>query len=308
MQNQLIYLDQNVIGLQQEGKLGLRKSDDYIWVFSKEHFAEIKRSKDPTQYIEVLDQLDAKLLALKLDENWKITDQTEVSWDKTPGQCFDEYLEATGDVDFDETIFDPLQVWLNGGGDEGPLRDLPDKLAAQIIDILKADPILAANELSRLEESRKKYDAMTDELVDKGNDIAQVRTAFGDSKGRIGSLSGDNVLEQIWSIVSPACKNVGINQFFGFEPIDNMGYQKWPVYLGIVGCCSVLDILGFQAEKKCRKVEKIANVRSDSGHIAMGAFCTAILTGDKRLLKRAKAIYEFKKIGTKPLLIEQKQG
>jgi len=75
------------------------------------------------------------------------------------------------------------------------------------------------------------------------------------------------------------------------------------MYLGIIGCNAVLDILGFQAEKKCRKLSKIHNVRSDAGHIAMGAFCSAILSEDKRLIKRAKAIYEYKCIGTSPILI-----
>ncbi len=95
------------------------------------------------------------------------------------------------------------------------------------------------------------------------------------------------------------------DQFFGFAPIDNQGYELWPVYLGIVGCNAVMDILGFQAEKKCRKISKIHNVRSDAGHIGMGAYCSAILSEDKRLVKRAKAIYEYKNIVTSSILIEK---
>lgn len=78
------------------------------------------------------------------------------------------------------------------------------------------------------------------------------------------------------------------------------------MYLGIVGCNAIMDILGFQAEKKCRKIRKIHNVRSDAGHIGMGAYCSAILSEDKRLVKRARAIYEYKDIGTSSILIERK--
>jgi hypothetical protein len=66
-----------------------------------------------------------------------------------------------------------------------------------------------------------------------------------------------------------------------------------------------MDFVGFQAEKKCRKIDKIPNIRSDAEHIAMGAFCTAILSEDKRQIRRAKAIYEYKGINTLPILIER---
>ena len=52
-----------------------------------------------------------------------------------------------------------------------------------------------------------------------------------------------------------------------------------------------------------QKNKKIHNVRSDAGHIAMGAYCSAILSEDKRLVKRAKAIYEYKNIGASPILV-----
>ena len=43
---------------------------------------------------------------------------------------------------------------------------------------------------------------------------------------------------------------VSCDQFFGFDPVDKQGYELWPLYLGIIGCNAVMDILGFQAEKK----------------------------------------------------------
>lgn len=305
MSKPLIYLDQNIIGLQLQGILNLSKRDDVIWVYSKEHFAEIRRSSEPEKYLGVLDAIDAKVLDLVLDENWKITGEARLNESGNPHQHYDSYIEATGDVDFDDTIFDPFQVWVNGGGDEGPLKELSEKFAQEILNLTSGLPFDTTEMTDKAQSIKPEFDSMIDEMISKGNDIQKTRAAFGDEKGTIGSISGEKQIEKIWEIISPTMHEADISrdQFFGFDPIEKQGYEFWPMYLGIIGCCSVLDILGFQAEKKCRKLDKIHNVRSDAGHIAMGAYCSAILSEDKRLVKRAKAIYEYKNIGTSPILI-----
>jgi len=59
-------------------------------------------------------------------------------------------IEAVGDVEFDDTIFDPFQVWVNGGGDEGPLKELSEKLAQEILNLTYGLPF-DANEMIDLE-------------------------------------------------------------------------------------------------------------------------------------------------------------
>ena len=308
MSNFLVYIDQNIIGLQLQGILNLRKRDDLVWVYSKEHFAEIRRSDDPEKYLGVLKDVDAKLLDLTLNENWKITGEAKLIGNGTPFQHYESYIDATGDVDFDDTIFDPFQVWVNGGGDEGPLKEISDKFAEQILRLTSELPFDTTEMTNKVESIKPEFDSMIEEMVSNGNDIKKTRAAFGDEKGKIGGISGEQQIQKIWEIISPAMQDTEISceQFFGFDPIDKQGYELWPMYLGIIGCCAVMDILGFQAEKKCRKIHKLHNVRSDSAHIAMGAFCAAILSEDKRLVKRARAIYEYKGIGTSPILVEKK--
>ncbi|MDH5633208.1 MAG: hypothetical protein OEZ10_09500 [Gammaproteobacteria bacterium] len=305
MSKPLIYIDQNIIGLQLQGIINLSKRDDVIWVYSKEHFAEIRRSNEPEKYLSVLDAIDAKLLDIVLDENWKITGEARLIENGTPYEHYDSYIEETGDVDVDDTIFDPFQVWVNGGGDEGPLKDLSEKFAQQILKLTSDLPFDTTEMTDKVMHIKPEFDSMVDEMISNGNDIHKTRSAFGDEKGAIGSVSGEKQIEKIWEIISPTMQGADIScdHFFGFDPIENQGYEIWPIYLGIIGCNSMLDILGFQAEKKCRKLNKIHNVRSDAGHIAMGAYCSAIISEDKRLVKRAKAIYEYKKIGTSPILV-----
>ena len=277
------------------------------WVYSKEHFAEIKRADDPEKYLNVLNEIGAKMLDLILDENWKITGEARLIEDLTPFENYQNYIEAIGNVEFDETIFDPFQVWMNGGGDEGPLKELSDNLANQVLQLTSDLPYNTTGMPNKIGAIKPELDSMVDDMISNGNDIKKTRAALGDKKGTLGAVSEEHQIAQIWEIISPTMEDSGMNcdQFFGFDPIDNQGYELWPVYLGIVGCNAVMDILGFQAEKKCRKISKIHNVRSDAGHIGMGAYCSAILSEDKRLVKRAKAIYEYKNIVTSSILIEK---
>jgi hypothetical protein len=305
MSKPLIYIDQNIIGLQLQGIISPAKRDDVIWVYSKEHFAEIRRSDEPAKYLDVLDAIDAKLLDLVLDENRKITSEASLNENGTPHQHYDNYIEANKNIDFDDTLFDPFQVWVNGGGDEGPLKNLSEKFAHQILSLTSGLPFEATEMTDKVNSIKPEFDSMIDEMISNGNDIEKTRAAFGDGKGAIGSISEEKQIEKIWEIIYPAMPGADIScdQFFGFAPNEKQGYGFWPIYLGIIGCNAVLDILGFQAEKKCRKLNKIHNVRSDAGHIAMGAYCSVILSEDKRLIKRAKAIYEYKNIGTAPILV-----
>lgn len=304
----LVYIDQNIIGLQLQGYINLCKRDDIKWVYSKVHFEEIRRSNNPEKYLGVLNDIGAIMLDLILDENWKITGEARLIEHASPFEHYQDYIEAIGDVEFDETVFDPFQVWVNGGGDVGPLKDLSDNLVDQILQLTSDLPYDTSEVTSKVEAIKRNVDSMVDDLISNGNDINITRAAFGDEKGRIGGVSGENQIAQIWEIISPTMKgsDISCDQFFGFDPIEKQDYELWPMYLGIVGCNAIMDILGFQAEKKCRKISKIHNVRSDSGHIGMGAYCSAILSEDKRLVKRARAIYEYKYIGTSSILIERK--
>lgn len=303
MSRHLVYIDQNVIGLHLEGKLRLSKLPELYWVYSKEHFAEIRRSSSVKQYLSALEEIDAKLLDLELNSDWKISGNARLIEHGKPTQHYGAYIEATGETDSCVNLFDPFIAWVNGGSDEGPFKELPDCLADQVLTLTKDLPLDSEFVLGALNALKPKFTDMIEQMLEQGNNITKTRKAFGGGKGAVGAISGENQLQQIWNIIGPACPGISCEQFFGFDPVDKQGYETWPTYLSIVGCCAVMDIVGFQAEKKCRKLDKIPNVRSDANHIAMGAFCSAILSEDKRLVRRAKAIYEYKGISTVPLLV-----
>jgi hypothetical protein len=301
MSKPLIYVDQNVLGLQLAGAINLARLTDVQWVYSTEHFAEIRRSTSPEKYLQALKDINAKRLELKL-ENWKITGEARLIDVINPNDHYAGYLEALGDVDFDEGLYDPLLVWINGGGNQELLKSVPQRFSAQLQALNSQLP--AEFPPLQSEVSGSRFGEMLEQMIVQGNDILKTRAAFGGENGRFGSIVGQNQLQQIWEIVRPACTNVTSDQFFGFEPPSKLENNSLPLFLGIGCCCAILDIIGFQAEKKTRDIEKLPNVRSDAGHIGMGAYCTALLTADRRLAKRAKAIYEYKNIGTVALIME----
>lgn len=85
----LIYIDQNVIGLQLNGSLKLTPKAELYWVYSSEHFAEIRRSSNVSQYLNELKKIDAKFLELELDSNWKITGSAKLNEHGTPTQHYE---------------------------------------------------------------------------------------------------------------------------------------------------------------------------------------------------------------------------
>jgi hypothetical protein len=295
----LVYLDQNIISLQASGECRLDRIEDIQWAYSTEHFVEIQRSDSAEKYLSVLSAIGAKLLDIQ-SEKGKILDKATLHSDGDPYLHYQRFLETRDEHPIDDSIFDPFLAWINGGGDEGIFRALPQRIAEQVTDLLKGIPSASTDLPSNsIVEMRDVFD----EVADRGNDIASMRKAFGLGKGGAGGISGSDPIRDIWNVIGSVCGAVTCDEFFGFAPRDLQGYKIWPKYLGIVGCCAVLDLLGFQAEKKCRKIEGIPNVRSDSAHIAMGAFCSAILSADRRLTRRASAIYKYTDCGTAVLLL-----
>ena len=300
----LVYIDQNVLGLQLNGKVNFSKMNGMRFVYSKEHLAEISRSQIPEKYLKTLRDIGATLLELQMG-NFKLTGSANLVEEDTPEEHYSRYLENIGEVPFDEEIFDPLQVWINGGGSVDLLRSLPSRYEAELKKLNEYLP----------EELRVGHEnihdimlEMVEQTVSHGNDLEKMRTAIGGGKGRFGSIIGDNQLLQIWELIRPSCGDITSDQFFGFEPIAGITNKPIPTYLGIIGCCAVLDFLGFKAEKKCRQLENLANVRSDAAHIGMAAYCQALVSADRRLTERAKAIYQYKRIGTVPLMLEVLEG
>lgn len=297
----LVYLDQNVVSLQLDGKIDLSRVTSAQFVYSKEHFAEIRRADDPVPFLRTLDELSARLLDIEM-VNWELTGRAILLEVSAAEEHYQRYLNATNDVAFDTNLMNPFFAWVCGGGTEELLRELPEVFFDQLQGLLANVPEAMTPQL--LTDLKASFHDMIESMIGTGNNIEDLREQFGLGKGAAGNITGDNPLQQLWDRISPRLPGITIDQFFGFNPLAD-GQTTPLTWQGIIGCCTVLDIVGYKAEgKKTRNVEKIPNVFSDAVHIATGAYCAAIISHDRRLTERARAIYEFRKINTEALRLE----
>jgi len=289
-----IYLDQNILGYIHDGSFPLKDIQNIEWIYSDTHFSEFGESAKYKDYLSVLDKLDAKYLTLELDEQFNITGTASVNYSGTPAEHLCAYLKAIHNHEANDRVFDPLIAYLNGGKVEQS-SEIIAKETFSIINELDRNGLLTDFDKVQFEKQQEEYSSFLHGLFSTNNDIIKMRKQLNIPRSGLTELSGDDVLKQIWQIVR-LDSDYDIDVFFGFKTPDG---AVLPVCVGIASCCSVLDIVGFHSERKCRKVDKIANVISDSMHIAKGAFCSAIISEDKALVERAKAIYEYKGISTK---------
>jgi len=300
MRKTRVYLDQNVVS-----KIACNPDlpvldEQCLFVYSNVHFSEIARSDEPNKYLDALERIDAKYIELFLDDEFRFTDQAILHLDGTPLEHYEKHLRNRSVNNINDGIFNPFIAWVNGGKDVKSLSELPNEIINEFNSIIADTTQEKQAELNSIVYDFKKN---IDDMINHGNNIIHIRSELGNVKGKISNISGSNVIKKIWDILKEHNSNRTCDEFFGFDPILKQGYEKWPLILSIISCCSVMDIIGYQSEQKCRKLQQIPNIMDDASHIAMASFCDFIVSIDKRLVKRAEAIYEYKNIPTKTVLL-----
>lgn len=299
----LVYLDQNIVSMQSTGKIDFSNVKDVQWAYSKEHFEEIRRACNTKPFLDALDQLSAALIDLKLVAG-KPTGEAILTPGVPAEECFQEYIEATNEVDFSLDSFHPLISWACGGQCAEELSKLPGQFAYQLDALFGRLPQSITRQLTSA-PGEAFYELLTpaiSSMLEWDNNIKSTRSFFGFEKTGVSNIGGDNPLRRIWESISPKIPQLSVEQFYGFAPLGDE-QQPPTTWEGIVACCTVLDVLGFHAEKKVRKLSKVPNVLSDARHIAYGAYCSGIIAGDKRMANRAKAIYEFQGITSTAMVL-----
>lgn len=131
MSTYFVYLDQTVVSLQAKGRINFAGIKGIRWVYSKEHFAEIKRSSTPQQYLDALDQLGASLLEFDL-HNWKFSGSANLQSGVSAREKFAQYLDAVDAVPIDTKALASLMAWFNGGACADAVRHVSDALDEQM--------------------------------------------------------------------------------------------------------------------------------------------------------------------------------
>lgn len=298
MHKPLIYLDQNVVSAQANGKLRIQKPDDAVLVYSKEHFSEIRRAADPSKYLDALESFGAQLVDSEFDESFQETGRTLLIEGISPQHHYNQYLEAINDVSYNEEAIYPLIAWANGGSVLDNLVQMPAAMKEQLSELLATLPDDYRNRLGDVDATQDSFEKTIKDISENNSHIMQTRAAFGVPRSGLTNIEGPDQLKKIWDIVSPNVSHSSIDEFFGFKPNNALVPANAKVKYGIIACCAMFDVLGFHAEQKSRRLGSVANVQSDARHIAMAASCSVLLTSDHRMAERARAIYEHLQNGT----------
>lgn len=297
MQRPRIYLDQNILGYVRDGQINLAAVENVKWVYSNEHFNEIARGGDRSLLV-VLENLRACQIELLLDEQFRITDQWTLHAYETPSARYDRHQITISEVPFDTSLFTDLSVRLFGGNNYEDVTTLPERLDVQLSHLLGQIGIDAAAPLLAMKE---RADQALQFFVTELKETRPIETI---RKALVGAKNGpvtatENPIQEIADLIKARFPELDINQFLGLDPPDKQGYEKWPLYLGIIGCFTFLNMLGYKPDRGIRNAENFPNIMSDAAHIGHAAFCHAVMSEDKRFCAKAGAIYTYLNINTR---------
>ncbi len=302
--NFYVYLDHNIIDDISKDDFPLKASDKFSLVYSNENFCEIRRSGNELRFLDSLEKIKAQKLELILDSDFRITGSAQISEYKSPHEEYASYLETLSINEFDPKSTLDLITRLHGANNMDAILCLPDSFERNIQQILGPYGLYDDETKTKVKNVKSALISFVNGALQEVGNLESARESFGTHKGRASNLSNqDNPIELLWDIVKMSVNGVTLNQFFGFDPIDKQGYKEWPLFLGIIGCHSMLNFLGFCPDGGLISTRDIPGIQSDASHIGHAAFCHALLSRDQRLIAKAKAIYNYKNISTQILTI-----
>jgi len=303
-----VYLDHNIIDDISKGDFSLKPSNGVVWVYSHENLGEIRRSNNKI-FLDVLEDIQARKLELLLDSKFRVTGEAKILEYRSPHDIYVSYLEAVSENEIDDESNLEFMARLFGAENKDKVLSHPKSFEENIRSLLEPHGLYDENTRIKVEQVRNELVEFVNGPMQEIGKLEKARESFGTSNGRAGNLAEkENPIEELWNIIKNGIPGITANQYFGFDPIEKQGYDVWPMYLGIVGCHAVLNILGFRPDDGLTKPENIPGILSDGSHIGHAAYCQALLSRDRKLLAKARAIYKYKGIATTVLSYERKRG
>ncbi|MEZ8955669.1 hypothetical protein AB4508_20850 [Vibrio splendidus] len=303
-----IYIDHNVLDALSKNQFSLNAPDNTVWIYSHETFNEIKRSRD-SRFLNVLRDLKAQKIELVLDEAFKITGDAFIHDYRDPKEFYDQWLETIAKHPIDEEMHLQFLSRLSGDDNHAAILEHPDRLREQIKNILEPYDLYTDKVKTEVDSVASDISRIVSGPMQEIGELERTRQDLGTSRGRAGNTADDNnPLESLWLLVKDKYKDMSPEQFYSFDPIDKQGYEKWPLYLGIVGCHTMLNFLGFNADRGLANAHKLPGILSDGAHTAMAIYCDAIISKDKKFCAKARAIYRYLNLNIQVLEIDLKNG
>lgn len=300
-----LYLDTNVLSRILEGELNALlefiNEEDFKIIVSYIHFEEIKQAgnnelmerlyslldENPFEYIKTYPDGHANFLSPSVHElrEWFCEEKEFKDILNTSAKLAHKFIGGQAGNSFESIISEQknqLMKLLDLGLDletENHLKQKGSEVLDDLIATIEKNPVLTQDEFNG------KY-----EFWDQ---LSILQTEIGD-------IEPPGVVQQIWQKIGPEINKyheITIEEFF-LRTKDIQGLKKSNITTDIVGIMTLLNFLSYGSDKKRKVFDKFQGSQKDAQHLSCAAYCSAFVSMDGRLIKKAIATFEFLRIGT----------
>lgn len=314
------YLDHNILDKMTKGdpdnvKEFLTKKE-LIPVFSDETLSEISRSVGfENNFLEILNEISARKIVPVFDgSRWNGQAQI-ITCDAF--DSYDEQQKAIEELENSDFGFMRMLEKFYGGRKEDSFSEICQYGLEEVKDLFtgiaeEIDSIPIPEGCTR-EQVKELIDYMPTflnvaysdmgNMLDKNSSesvIKDFEKAFVVGPKQLKNIKGLGVLKKIWALIEEKMELVDIDTFFGVKPApyENEPYREKVIQEKVNAIYHQLNVIGYYRDSQIHKSRRFKASFSDMNHAGIASFCHTLLCGDKDLVMKAAAAYEYVGIPT----------
>lgn len=324
--NNTVHIDHNIIDFihkNPESRLDKTLKEKYQVIFTDENLSEIERCGNQSDdYAEILSRLCPLYLEICFNDDNIPNDEAMLREYPVAGSLKIRRERVPSIDEIKTKIMQPLLKILGGRPGEGAEKIFEEQRVAmhQIAHYVGNDisekEIKSSDvaELARLEveKLKEKYDEDINTRMDEAKKLIGADHTYDGLKSLraeikvepkiLNNIKGGKVIQKIWEKAKDSdyvTKNgMTLERLFGIEKGFHNFDQELPIYYKAYVMYLMLNVIGFHQDEGILKTNRFISASSDSYHVANAIFADQLLSMDKKLCAKARAVYEYLGIGT----------
>lgn len=295
-----IYADSNIYRYVATGELEIITIGSIRFAYSNVHFEEIIRTGN-TEMLKGMEELKAVPVVSNENGEYDVDDIGVCLEYVNPFENFEYYKEHRIPAEDAESSINEMLLRLLGADNFEELQNVPQSLLDMAKEVMEYGGSEAEAIANKISNTVRDLDDFIEQDLSKRRPLTDTRKELGYPKGATSLHDNDqNPINAIWARLKSKIPGVTKDQFFGFAPIPGIDSER--SRLGdIASCHIILNMVGFHPDSGPPKREKIRNIISDGQHLGFGSICGGFLTSDRRLYRKAQAIFEYKEYLSKAM-------
>ncbi len=324
----LIYLDHNVLNSILKGDpdhiRGHFDGENVVAVFSNENLKEISHSRGfEEEFLDLLRDLGAKHLISLVDHAFVPTGKAQLL-SVDPQEAYSSLMETLEQAPEGDFGLSELLRKTYGGLPDTSHREIISKGNQQLMAMLSSAckqlqddstiDILAKEKILQLMSQLPAQLTVASEGVAAALDSARQQLSVDDFENGTGlgplelnNIGGPGVVVQIWEKLRTSMPGscIELDSFFGLKnrmwSNDPNGVPTTTEKVNAI--YHMLNFLGYFRDTNMKDERGLRRSFLDMTHAGMASYCHAFLSGDKRMVMKTRAAYEYLNVGTETVLL-----